>query len=99
MDASPKRLHVLDVPENYKLDETHPDLLRLTEILLYPWYPSSRTDFEKPAKGTEMSLSFLLGLTRLQRCWLCQKKQFLVITVGRSIQSLITEMQTDYCVT
>ena len=60
----PKGYTYWDMPKNYKLDETHPDLLRLTaEILLYPWYPSSRTDFEKTrAKGTEMSLSFSAGI-------------------------------------
>ena len=53
-----------DMPENYLLGETHADLLRLTaEILLYPWYPSSKTDFEKTrSKGTEISLSFSAGI-------------------------------------
>ena len=53
-----------DMPENYILGEAHPDLLRLTaEILLFPWYPSTKTGFDKTRpKGTEVSLSFSAGI-------------------------------------
>ena len=52
-----------DMPNDFNLAETHPDLLRLTaEILLFPWYKSSKTTF----KGTRLlgnipSLSFSAG--------------------------------------
>ena len=53
-----------DMPDPYSINETHPDLLRLTaEILLYPWFPSMRTDFEKTrVKGSQISLSFSAGI-------------------------------------
>ena len=34
-----------DMPKSFSLQQTHPDLLRLVaEIMLYPWYPSTRVD-------------------------------------------------------
>ena len=53
-----------DMPSSYSIGETHPDLLRLTaELLLYPWFPSMRTDFEKTrSKGRQISLSFSAGI-------------------------------------
>ena len=53
-----------DMPSSYSIGETHPDLFRLTaEILLYPWFPSMRTDFEKTrSKGGRISLSFSAGI-------------------------------------
>jgi hypothetical protein len=37
-----------DMPSGFSLKNTHGDLLRLTaEILLYPWYPSSRQDIQQ----------------------------------------------------
>ena len=53
-----------DMPEAYSLQQTHPDLLRLVaEILLYPWYPSTRVELEGTrVKGSQISLSFSAGI-------------------------------------
>ena len=53
-----------DMPQSYSLQQTHPDLLRLVaEILLYPWYPSTRVSLEGTrVKGSQISLSFSAGI-------------------------------------
>ena len=52
-----------DMPDNYVLSETHPDLLRLTaEILLYPWHNVKNSYLEQSrVLGTLPSLSFSAG--------------------------------------
>jgi hypothetical protein len=52
-----------DIPDDFVLAATHPDLLRLTaEILLYPWQKSTRTSLEGTRKlGTLPSLAFSAG--------------------------------------
>ena len=52
-----------DMPEQFELEKTHVDLLRLVaEILLYPWHNQARQEFEKTrSKGTIPALSFSAG--------------------------------------
>ena len=52
-----------DMPKEFVLSDTHPDLLRLTaEILLSPWHKLTRSDFEGTRQlGTLPSLSFSAG--------------------------------------
>ena len=52
-----------DMPNDFALSQTHPDLLRLTaEILLHPWHKSSRTPLEGTRiLGTKPSLAFSAG--------------------------------------
>jgi len=52
-----------DMPTDFALSQTHPDLLRLTaEILLHPWHKSSQTPLEcTRILGTKPSLAFSAG--------------------------------------
>ena len=52
-----------DMPLDYNINETHPDLLRLTsELLLYPWEKSVRSPLDGTRqKGENLSLSFSAG--------------------------------------
>ena len=52
-----------DMPEQFELEQTHVDLLRLVaEILLYPWHKCARQEFEKTrTKGKIPALSFSAG--------------------------------------
>ena len=52
-----------DMPDDFVLAATHPDLLRLTaEILLYPWETSTRSSLEGTRQlGTIPSLAFSAG--------------------------------------
>ena len=52
-----------DMPTDFILSKTHPDLLRLTaEILLHPWHKSSQNPLEGTRKlGTQPSLAFSAG--------------------------------------
>ena len=52
-----------DMPTDFILSQTHPDLLRLTaEILLFPWHKSSKTPLEGTRTlGTQPSLAFSAG--------------------------------------
>ena len=52
-----------DMPEQFELEKTHADLLRLVaEILLYPWHKHARQEFEKTrTKGKIPALSFSAG--------------------------------------
>ena len=52
-----------DMPNDFALSQTHPDLLRLTaEILLHPWHKSSQTPLEGTRiLGTKPSLAFSAG--------------------------------------
>jgi hypothetical protein len=52
-----------DMPKDFLLSDTHPDLLRLTaEILLSPWHKSTRSNFEETRQlGSLPSLAFSAG--------------------------------------
>ncbi len=52
-----------DMPEKFRYEETHIDLLRLTaEVLLYPWTPSSRQKLDgNRSLGSVPALSFSAG--------------------------------------
>ena len=52
-----------DMPKEFVLSETHPDLLRLTaEILLCSWHKSTRSNLEGTRQlGTLPSLAFSAG--------------------------------------
>tara|TARA_B110000444_G_scaffold230832_1_gene238357 strand:+ start:609 stop:1979 length:1371 start_codon:yes stop_codon:yes gene_type:complete len=52
-----------DMPGNFSLSTTHPDLLRLTaEVLLYPWQKSTLQSFEGTRKlGSLPALAFSAG--------------------------------------
>jgi len=52
-----------DMPTDFALLDTHPDLLRLTaELLLYPWHKSTRSNLEGTRQlGTLPSLAFSAG--------------------------------------
>ena len=52
-----------DMPAEFQLNKTHPDLLRLTaEVLLYPWHKKSRQNFDGTREmGSIPALSFSAG--------------------------------------
>lgn len=98
----PKGWTFWDMPRGYCLDETHPDLLRLTcEILLYPWYPSTKKTLDKTRKkGKEISLSFSAGIDSTAAAMIMpqttilgyHRRSFKTILDHRNAQKLLAHM-------
>ena len=94
-----------DMPKGYSLDETHPDLLRLTcEILLYPWYPFAKKTLDKTRmKGKEIALSFSAGVDSTAAAMIMpdttilgyHRRSLKTILDHRNAEGLITHMKNQ----
>lgn len=94
-----------DMPTDFLLSETHPDLLRLTaEILLYPWHKSAQGLLEGTRKlGTIPSLAFSAGTDSTAAALLMpentllgyHRRNFKSILDHRNAERLLEFMRTE----
>ncbi len=85
-----------DMPEDFSLSSTHPDLLRLTaEILLYPWEKSTLQPLEGSRKLGEMpALAFSAG-TDSTAAALVMPEQTILGYHRRNFESILDHRNAD----
>jgi len=85
-----------DMPEEFSLGSTHPDLLRLTsEILLYPWHKSTRKPLEGTRKvGSIPALAFSAG-TDSTAAALIMPKNTILGYHRRNFESILDHRNAD----